>query len=353
MFESTKPPTSSGPEDVSPGVGARGNSKKNKVGAMSECKYHLYEVLKVHNHYDADGNGGVVSYATSRAREDILLQGFKTLHDCGLKIRNVRNFNNSHMQSLAHHWESQPLSPSTLQLRFSVFRTFCTWIGKKGMVGDAAGYLKNPKLAKRSYVAKQDKGWVAKGIEILPKIELAFSKDPFVGMQLLLMWAFGLRAREAWQYHPQDVSLLASVANIEYGAKNGRERDVPVMNPWQQQVLAMAKGYVNNSTGSLIPSRYKRDQWGPRFYRICGKCGISRKHGIVPHGLRHERANDLYFQLTGTNSPVRGGAEQVEKHLLAIDTAARRIVAQHMGHTRTQITGAYCGKKPREKKKAT
>ncbi len=353
MFDSVKPPTSSGSEDVSPSGGAS-VSGKNKHSAMGECAYHLYEVLKVHNHYDADGHGGVVSYATSRAREDILKQGFKVLHDSGLKIRNVRNFNNSHMQALANHWESQPLSPSTMQLRFCVFRTFCSWIGKKGMVGEASNYLENPLRAKRTYVAKEDKGWVAKGVEILPKIELAFSKDPFVGIQLLLMWAFGLRAREAWQFHPDDIALLMSnMVDVKHGTKNGREREVPIMTPWQQQVIAMAKGYVNGSTGSLIPSKYKRSQWAPRFYRICGKCGISRKNGIVPHGLRHERANDLYYQLTGTNSPVRGGAEQVEKHLMAIDTAARRIVAEHMGHSRVQITGAYCGKKPRVKKEVT
>lgn len=352
MFDSTKPQTSSGPKEVLRGGDTKYQGKKNKHSAGGECTWSLYEVLKAHNHYDANG-GGIASYATSRAREDILKQGFKILHECGFKIRNVRNFSNTHMHAIAAHWENKKLAASTLQLRFSVFRTFCSWIGKKGMVGDATQYLKNPEIAKRSYVAKEDKGWVAKGVEIMAKIEEVFAKNPFVGIQLLLQWAFGLRAREAWQYHPKDVSLLASVANIEYGAKNGRERDVPVMNPWQQKVIETAKRYANNSTGSMIPSRYKRNQWHDHFYRVCRSCGISRKNGVVPHGLRHERANDLYYQLTGMNSPVRGGAEQVEKHLLAIDTAARRIVAEYMGHCREQSTGAYCGKKPRVKKEAT
>lgn len=352
MFEPTKRTFNPGSGNVPPGAnGAKPKKgRKHKHSALSECRYRLYQILKEKNHYDAEG-GGVVSYATSRAREDILKQGFKALNGLGYKIRNVRNFNNTHMRALARHWESQPLAASTIQLRFSVFRTFCVWIGKNGMVREAAEYLENPDAAKRIYVATEDKGWVAKGIEILPKIEEAFKKDKHVGIQLLLMWAFGLRARESWQFHPVEADK-GEVVEIKFGAKNGRVREVPILNPWQQQVLFLAKGYVNDSTGSLIPSRYKRDQWGPHFYRICGKCGISRKHGIVPHGLRHEHANDLYHVLTGINSPVRGGAEQVEKHLLAIDAAAREIIAECLGHSRIQIVGAYCGKKPRKKEAA-
>jgi integrase len=345
MFNSKKqPPISNGHDDQLPK-----KRWKPKGHTLSDCIHFLTQVLKKHNHHDAESAGGV-SYATSRARQDILNQGFKYLHEHGYKIVNVRNFNTTHMRVLAHHWESQPLSASTLQLRFSVFRTFCTWIGKKGMVGDAAEYLSNPKLAKRTYVAKKDKGWVVKGVEILPKIGEVFAKDPFVGIQLLLMWAFGLRAREAWQFRPV-VADMVDVAAVNWGTKGGLDRKVPIRNPWQRQVLAMAKGYANDSTGSMIPSRYTRIQWQAYFYRVCRRCGISRANGYVAHGLRHECANDLYKELTGENSPVRGGALQVEEYLLKLDALARLIVSKTLGHSREAIVGQYCGNARKKKTK--
>lgn len=319
-----------------------------KHSALSDCFHSLLEVMKANNHLNA-GGAGAVSYATSRAREDILKQGFRFLNESGYKIRNVRNFNPTHMKVLARQWESKPLKPSTIQLRFSVFRTFCQWIGKKGMVGDSAQFLTNPEVAKRSYVASKDKGWVAKGIEILPKIKEVLSKDKYVGIQLLVMWAFGLRAREAWQFHPLAADLQLNVVAIYWGTKGGRKREIPICNPWQRQVVEMALRNVS-STGSLIPPDYTRIQWQTHFYRVCRACGISRQDGIVPHGLRHERANDLYVQLSEENSPVRGGAQVVNEYLYEIDAATRLEVAKDLGHSRPQIVGAYCGKKPKKKK---
>ncbi len=343
MFKHEKqPPVSSGRDDQ-----PQKKNWKPKGNTLSDCIHSLTQVLKQHNHQDAE-SAGVVSYATSRAREDILNQGFKYLHEHGYKIVNVYNFNTTHMRVLAHHWESKPLAASTLQLRFSVFRTFCTWIGKKGMVRDIAEYLENPELAKRTYVAKKDKGWVVKGVEILPKIEEVFKKDPFVGIQLLLMWTFGLRAREAWQFRPFEADMV-DVAAVNWGTKGGLDRKVPIRNPWQRQVLALAKSYANDSTGSMIPSRYTRIQWQAHFYRVCRRCGISRANGYVTHGLRHECANDLYKELTGENSPVRGGALQVEEHLLKLDAMARLIVSKTLGHSREAVVGQYCGS-PRKKK---
>lgn len=322
---------------------------KPKRGAINNCNHSLHQVLSQYNHLNAGGVGGV-SYATSRAREDILTQGFRILNESGYKIRNVRNFNTTHMRVLAKHWESKPLSASTLQLRFSVFRTFCEWIGKKGMVGDSANFLENPEVAKRTYVARKDKGWVTKGIDILPKIKEVFSKDKYVAIQLLVMWSFGLRAREAWQFHPLATDLQQNYVAIYWGTKGGRKRELPIRNPWQRQVVEMALRNVS-ATGSLIPSDYTRIQWQDHFYRVCRACGISRANGYVPHGLRHERANQLYEQLSGERSPVQGGAQVVDENLYEIDVATRLEVAKDLGHSRPQITGAYCGGKPRKNTK--
>lgn len=322
---------------------------KPKRSALSDCNYSLHQVLKEHNHLVADG-GKKASYATSRARKDILTQCFKSLHEGGFKIRNVYNLNSKHISYLVKRWESESLSASTIQSRVSALRVFCGWIGKNGMVRGAEEYLENPEVAKRVYVATQDNGWVAKGIEILSKIKEVMAKDIYVGIQLLAMWAFGLRAREAWQFHPKAVDLQMNVVPIYWGAKNGRKREVPIRNPWQRLVVEMAMRHANDSTGSLIPSDYTRVRWKDHFYRVCRSCGIARANGYVPHGLRHEHANDLYEQLSGENSPVRGGATIVDECLHEIDAVVRLEVAKELGHARPQIVGAYCGKKPRKKK---
>jgi hypothetical protein len=67
-------------------------------------------------------------------------------------------------------------------------------------------------------------------------------------------------------------------------------------------------------------------------------CGITRKDGIVAHGLRHGYANRPYQDLTGVPTPVRGGMAEAET-----DSQAREQVAEELGHGRTQITKAYCG----------
>lgn len=318
-----------------------------KRGPIYDCIHSLHHVLKQHNHLSVDG--GVVSYATSRAREDILTQGFKYLNKSGYKLRNVKNFGPTHMKILAKHWESKPLSPSTIQLRFCVFRTFCTWIGKKGMVGDAAEYLDNPDVAKRVYVSNKDKGWMAKGVAIMPKITEAYKKDEKVGIQLLLMWAFGLRARESWQLQPV-VADQAYQLHVTHGSKNGKPRMVYVRNDWQRQVITIAKSHINDSTGSLTPSDKQRRQWDDHFYYVLRSVGISRKEGLVAHGLRHDHANDLYKELSGVDSPARGGAQAVDESLYKIIEFTRQVVSNQLGHVRESITGAYCGKKPRKKK---
>lgn len=337
---------SNNPPAMNPAV-QRNAHWKQKRGAYSDCIYSLHQVIKEHNHLMAEG-AGVVSYATSRARQDILKQGFKYLNESGYKIRNVRNFNTTHMRVLAKHWESKPLSASTIQLRFSVFRIFCTWIDKKGMVRDSNEYLSNPKVAKRTYVAKQDKSWVGKGVEILHKVKEVFAKDKLVGIQLLVMWSFGLRAREAWQFHPLAADMQFNIVAINWGTKGGRKREVPIRNAWQRQVVEMTLRNFNDSTRSLIPSDYTRIQWQSHFYRVLRSCGISRKVGLVAHGLRHDHANELYKELSGVDSPVRGGLQIVDECLFQIDAATRLEVAKELGHSRPQISGAYCGAKPRK-----
>jgi integrase len=62
--------------------------------------------------------------------------------------------------------------------------------------------------------------------------------------------------------------------------------------------------------------------------------------GVTPHGLRHQFAEDLSFDLTGLDAPARGGAPE---HDPALRQAVYLEVARQLGHGRPRISGAHLG----------
>lgn len=320
--------------------------------ARSVLLHNLQKLFAVFNRADSKGVKRV-SHATARSRTEVLTQGFRDLFGLGFKLRNPNNFSPRHMQALVREWEAKGLATSTLQWRFSVFNTFCRWIGKPRMLGELAGYLIDPAKAKRTYVPKEKKTWTAKGIDIVSKL-LEIAKDDFhVALQLLAMWTFGLRAQEAWLLKP----LLADQGGylaVNWGTKGGRERTVTVRSAAERLVLELLKRHADPVTGSLIPACYSLQAWKKHFYQVCRDHGISRENGIVPHGLRHELANELYEALCkelaekhSSPSPETddGKAKEDKENL------ARRIVTETLGHSRSNITNCYLGPKPPRKKK--
>lgn len=314
------------------------HKRTNNRSVLSDCIYRLDGLLEKHGQMSYDG-AKRISFGTTRSRSAILHQGFEYLATVDMCPRKPHNFKPKHMAKLVQHWEEQGLAAATLQLRFSVFSTFCTWIGKAGMLGEITQYLKNPDAAKRSYVATEDKSWSTKGVDILQKIAEVEAVDPRVAIHLKLEHAFGLRLQESVSLHPKEADH-GTCLFVGWGTKGGRDRIVRIETDYQRQVIEKAKRYANNSTGSLIPDTFKRRSWIRYVYRVYGKCGIGRKHGIVPHGLRHQYANDMYQYLTGQDSPVRCGRAAIDKQ---VDNNARLVVAEHLGHSRKQISGAYLG----------
>lgn len=320
--------------------------------AWSTCLHALQKILAVFNRVDAKGVKRV-SHATARSRTEVLVQGFRDLFNLGFKLRNPSNFSPRHMQALVREWEAKGLATSTLQWRFSVFNTFCRWIGKAGMLGDLVDYLADPTKAKRAYVIKEKKTWTAKGVDVVARLLEIAADDLHVALQLLVMWTFGLRAQEAWLLKP----LLADQGGylaVSWGTKGGRDRTVTIRNATERLVLELLKRHADPVTGSLIPTCYNLQAWKKHFYEVCRQHGISRKEGVVPHGLRHELANELYEDLCrklaeqhAPPSPAADdGKAQEDKEDLA-----RRIVTETLGHSRPEITNCYLGPKPPRKKK--
>ena len=299
-------------------------------------KASLVNVLRTHN--GVRSGGSVASHLTQEKRGDVLFAGFTKLRELGYRLDDVHQFKGRHMEALAAAWDKEGLGASTLQNNISVFRTFASWIGKAGMVLPTEKYV-GPDRARRTSINKTDKSWSAKGIDVAAKIEEVRAVDPRVAMQLELERVYKLRPSEAMQLRP----FLADRGNflaVNWGTKGGRHRVVAIATPEQREVLDRAKTFAAKPNGSMCPPELTLLQSKGHYYRVMAKCGITKKAAsITSYGLRHAGGNDRYRELTGEDSPVRGGG-MVDPDL---DQHARQVIAEELGHSRTCITTHYLG----------
>lgn len=307
-------------------------------GRRAQAFASLNAVLKPHLRRSADGRK-VVSHATIADRSEFYSRLIHQLHELGYPLTNVHHLKPKHIDALMKRWEGEGLSASTLQKRFSYLTLLCRWIGKASMLRPGASYLADPGRYRRTYAADHDHSWTAVGIDPLEKIAAIEPDDPAVARVLRLQHAFGLRIQEASLLNPARDTVGEAQLRIVAGTKGGRPRVVPIETAAQRAVLAEAHGYAGITRRSMIPPEYDLKQWLTHCYHVLGRHGVTRQAGLVSHGLRHHYANDVYEQLTGEVSPVRGGA--------AVDSAlnlpACREVASRLGHARPAITTAYCG----------
>lgn len=206
------------------------------------------------------------------------------------------------------------------------------------MVRDVEHYLGSGMTA-RSSVAHEDKSWSRRGVDVAAKIAQVRERDARVALQLQLQLAFGLRAREAMQLRPH-IADQGTYLSITHGTKGGRDRVEPIRTPEQRALLDLAKTFCATRSSSTSDPQRGLAEWKNHYYQVVRSCGITRKHGITSHGLRHQYANERYRELTGTDSPVRGGAG-VERET---DRAAREVVAEELGHSREGVTTHYLGR---------
>lgn len=303
-------------------------------------KQTLNAVLKTHNKAAASG-GKAVSFATREARREILEQGFKKLRDMGYKLPDVRGFKERHMHALGHAWEDKKLSASTIQNRISIFRVFSEWVGKVGMIRGCENYVKNTSSVERHLITKTDKTWSGQQQTLDNKLCAIQDHNKFVAIQLELQRAFALRMKEAALLKPH-MADKGNYLAVNWGTKGGRDRVVPIVTDYQRDVLVRAKAFLENPNCSMTPNSYNFKQWRNHYYYVCHQAGISRKDGITSHGLRHERLNEIYQEITGQLSPIKNErSDSVDPN---IDHIARQEIAEIAGHCRESISGAYIGR---------
>ena len=301
-------------------------------------KKTLTAILEAHNGKRV--NGDKASDDTSRKRGTVLMQAFTQLREDGFRLDDVRQFKGRHMQALVDRWISEGLSPSVIQNRISIFRVFCQWIKKPGMMLPSIHYVTDPKRVTRSSIATSDKSWSARGIDPVEVMARVRQIEPWVAMALILQWTLGLRVRESVMFRPW-VADLGQVVDVSRGTKGGRQRTVQITEPRQRTALDEAKVFVSGMDGSIAPEAMSLKQARNRFYAVLRKAGITKENGITAHGLRHEFANAYFEAIADYASPVRGGPKPVDT---AIEHHARLEVAEALGHSRERITTHYLGR---------
>lgn len=131
---------------------------------------------------------------------------------------------------------------------------------------------------------------------------------------------------------------------MKRGTKNGRPRITPVETELQRQFLEQLCETRLDRNSSMIPRMNELKKWIKHYYRVLNKCGVSRKNGITPHGLRHGYAHVVYEYVSGRPAPVLVASNEPLINIDPIsDKVARRLVSERLGHSRVSIASAYIG----------
>jgi integrase len=246
-------------------------------------------------------------------------------------------------------WREDRLKPATIQTYLSFLRGLAKWMGKNGFIRKPAHYGLELAEYQRHEAAERDKSWSAQGVDIDALIEQVCAYDAYVGASLRLIRAFGLRRKESVMLRPNacivpfESTGLAEEERqadqyvwIRQGAKNGRQRFVPLNTPRRVAAIEHAQTVASGPDAHLgNPNQDLR-----RFGYVLEKFGITvSKLGITAHGLRHEALIEEFVVQTGHQPPVRGGTDVP----VDAEKAARLAVSRLAGHSRPRASTAYLG----------
>lgn len=317
-------------------------------------------LLREFNHRHTVKNKDV-SFKTMHERRQFLRRAFMDLARLGQPI-DPRSLDNKKIRLLVDRWLERGLGAATIQTYLSFLSALADWIGKPGLVRKPEFYVGDASRLRRSYIATNDKSWSANGVDAEALIAKIAEYDRYCGAWLDVISAFGLRVREAQMLKPHRSVVAASATGIvnaraEWylhvfrGTKGGRERFVPIDSDTKRAAIERAKALAPTEESHLGNPDYPSLKRGKeRFYNVMKRFGVTRRElGVTAHGLRHEYANDRYERFAGVKAPLRNGPP-VEGSL---DVAARVEVAAELGHSRRDITAAYCGTTPRSAQNQT
>ena len=288
---------------------------------MREFNYELKQLCR----RNRDG-----SYATQAERERILDLIANQLQEMGFRHMHATSLKPKHVNALVARWHAEKVDAGTFKNRMAHLRWLAEKNGNPKIIApsnDAYG------IPDRVYVTN-----VSKATELdLDRLEKI--TDPYTQMSLRLQWTFGLRCKESIMIRAEWADRGDRIVLLDSWAKGKREREIPIRNAEQRQVLDEVKNFAGK--GSLIPKPMRYIDQLHRFKAQCKKVGI---HHV--HGLRHHYAQVRYAELTGWACPAQGGprSKQLTPEQKIIDHEARMTITQELGHGRLSVVAIYVGR---------
>lgn len=272
------------------------------------------------------------AFSTQAARRGILSMVGRQLVELGVYNLPVTGLKQKHISKLLERWKADGVSGATLKNRMSHLRWWTEKIGKQNLIPRTNAELG---IGRRKYVTNQSKA-VQVADEALSKV-----KDERVRLSLELQRAFGLRREESIKFQPS-YAMASGNDHIQLKAswcKGGRARVTPIRNDYQRDVLRRVAALAGS--GSLIPKDQQYKEQLKRYENETNRAGLNKLHG-----LRHEYAQRRYKELTGWESPVKGGLnhKQLTPEQKEVDRAVRLTISEELGHSREAITAVYLGR---------
>lgn len=270
------------------------------------------------------------SFSTQAARQRNLDLMANQLHDLGFHHLKATSLKPKHVLALVAHWKEEKIAIGTIKNRMAHLRWWAEKINKPSIIPPTNLALN---IENRTYVTNK-----SKAISLDPKA-LESIKDPNIRTSLELQAAFGLRREEALKFQPSFADRGDKIVLKGSWCKGGQEREVPIRNDYQKEVLERAHKLAGR--GSMIPPTLKYVQHLKRYEKACQNANLSKVHG-----LRHAYAQTRYKELTGWDAPAIGGPTSKELSIeqKELDLKARLTISEELGHHREEITAVYLGR---------
>lgn len=312
----------------------------NQDKKFSGWKDKLQALINQYNHLRYDGKKA--SGKTRYERATYLFQFMKELRELGYRV-DPEGVGLRHIKAICQKYERDGIAAATIQTRISILRVFCTWIGKPGMIGDVKEFFVNQDSIKRTYQATKDKSWDVPEIDKSRLIHEILRDSPYVGHQLLMQDAFGLRRKEAIMFIPY-ARVYENAIYITSGSKGGKERVIPIEDDYQKEVIARVQNFVGKKLVHLGDPEYDLKGNIAQYAQVVRKYGIKKTGkgalGITGHGLRAGFAMEQ-MEKRGLKPVLRGG--EVGQLPPEEEKRIRIEVSKLLGHNRPQVTTAYSG----------
>jgi hypothetical protein len=271
------------------------------------------------------------AFKTQANRLTILLMAATQLQQLGYAQLQVHELKLRHFQTLVRFWKQSKISDHTIRNRLAALRWWLEKIGRSHMVSQGNTYFQ---LAKRPTAALHNKA------QVITEAQIQQIEDGWLQWSVRLQVAFGLRREEALLIRPWRADQGTHLWLKASWCKGGRSRTVPLLTPFQRDVLDGAKAFVPFRNASLIPPELNLAQQRARYDYYTHKAGLYNLHSA-----RHQFAQRRLQDLSGHVAPIAGGPSRkaMSKEDRTADTAARLQVSQELGHNRVGITGMYVG----------